>query len=142
MGCDIHMHIEIKVDDVWHHYSSPNVQRDYVMFALLANVRNNGNIVPYANARGLPDDMSLVTAMDMNVSYFHSHSWLEGKEICDVEKLWSKYLSSKGADLFENDFCWKYFGYIFGDGFELHPGEEPVPRDRIQSIRMVFAFDS
>ncbi len=54
MGCDIHCHIEIKVEGTWHHYSAPNVDRSYRLFARMAGVRNTGGVKPIAPNRGLP----------------------------------------------------------------------------------------
>ncbi len=87
MGCDIHLAVEVRRDGQWHralppeHVRSPWLveyaaenpdnawaveharvvwydSRNYNVFAVLANVRNDGFIKPIAEPRGLPDDMS------------------------------------------------------------------------------------
>ena len=40
MGCDIHLHAEIKVNGKWEHYAHPHIRRDYRLFAKMASVRN------------------------------------------------------------------------------------------------------
>lgn len=41
MGCDIHLHIEIKMNGLWRHYSMPHIERDYCLFGVMAGVRGN-----------------------------------------------------------------------------------------------------
>lgn len=42
MGCDIHLHSEVMVDGVWHHHAKGQVERNYRLFAKMANVLNDG----------------------------------------------------------------------------------------------------
>lgn len=86
MGCDIHLAVEVRRNGKWEralppvhardpYYAKEAAQgsgtwaarhaevewycdRNYRVFAVLADVRNTGEIVPIAEARGLPDDMS------------------------------------------------------------------------------------
>lgn len=83
MGCDIHTMAEIQWGDgEWvaikdpifpnayfnplkrvspvnkPFIEEPYIERNYQVFALLANVRNYGNVVPLAMPRGVPDDSS------------------------------------------------------------------------------------
>ena len=47
MGCDIHAHLEIKIDGKWLYYSPVNINRNYNVFAKTAGVRNyTGKIIP------------------------------------------------------------------------------------------------
>jgi len=64
MGCDIHVHVEYKADGKWYHYNHPNVGRNYELFAKMAGVRDQGNIGPIVQPRGLPDDVSFTTLFD------------------------------------------------------------------------------
>jgi len=71
MGCDIHLHVEIKrissdSDEQWHHVSFRGEfsSRIYGMFAALANVRNSYGIVPL-EIRGLPEDISWGTFTEL-----------------------------------------------------------------------------
>jgi len=86
MGCDIHLNLEEKItrDDetLWvdrnfyarneyypkykddgeneftPYWSGESDKRNYLLFAILANVRNDGSITPIAEPRGLPADMN------------------------------------------------------------------------------------
>jgi hypothetical protein len=64
MGCDIHLYIEHKHKDSeigwWRSFGGEHrLDRDYGMFARMANVRNYGNgITPIFKPRGLPSDIS------------------------------------------------------------------------------------
>ena len=67
MGCDIHLHVEIRKKDPsyginWVHcgFYGEFSDRIYAMFAVLANVRNYRNL-PSLPDRGIPDDLSWYT---------------------------------------------------------------------------------
>lgn len=58
MGCDIHMKVERRVNGKWDRVDgcTPYHERNYTVFSVLADVRNDGNVTPIAEARGLPAD--------------------------------------------------------------------------------------
>ncbi len=56
MGCDIHAMVEIKKDRWWANAGDPGLWRDYELFAFLADVRNDYDIVPISQPKGVPDD--------------------------------------------------------------------------------------
>ncbi len=61
MGCDIHGVFQRKVNDVWEDLKSEyDCQRDYTLFAILADVRNSGHITPISEPRGFPEDFLVV----------------------------------------------------------------------------------
>lgn len=90
MGCDMHAHVEIKVKGQWHHYSFPQVRRDYNMFAALAGVRAEGeDVKPIAADRGIPEDATFTTRFDYEVCWggaAHSASWISDRECLELEK--------------------------------------------------------
>ena len=110
MGCDIHLFPEKLVDGKWVYlhedlcYVGNADGRDYRLFALLANVRNPGYVLPLAMPRGLPDDLSDTTqlVMDKRAEDYHSHSFFHAEELeaaADngafniVPKQWSSFAS-------------------------------------------------
>lgn len=148
MGCDIHVHTEVKINGVWHHYGCPYVQRIYNLFARMANVRNYedgpSRIKPLSEPRGLPEDATVLTKWDSEHwgADGHSHSWLGAEEIAQVaafadERGWKK--THNGYEGFwESDM----FGYLFGNdwsGFMKYPDER---REGLEDIRWVFWFDN
>lgn len=105
MGCDIHMHIEYKRSGQWicgdyfrknplygRYAGEPEYtlvgfhdNRDYDLFATLANVRNYGKTDYISEPRGLPDDITddvKAMAGDWDIDG-HSHSYLTLREIID-----------------------------------------------------------
>jgi len=64
MGCDIHAFIEEKVgnSDRYECIAQLFLERNYTLFALLADVRNNCNheklLIPISEPKGLPKDLS------------------------------------------------------------------------------------
>jgi len=71
MGCDIHAHLEIKVVNKetkkpeWVYYSPVEISRDYHLFALMADVRNNRDepVEPIVKPKGFPKDASFLTRL-------------------------------------------------------------------------------
>lgn len=80
MGTDIHACAEVRTEDGWVS-SRWEPERDYVLFALLANVRNSFELEPISHPRGLPancdDDLA---ALRFKKDGF-SASWLSLKEL-------------------------------------------------------------
>lgn len=148
MGCDIHLHIEIRVNGKWEHYGAPQVQRDYDLFALMAGVRNYSNSVPVAKPKGLPEDVSLLTEMHWksSVDDWHTPSWLDEEEIRELRKryqqLYVEPVSGSGHYL-DYDLEFGVLGtYIFGSrltDFKDFPDEHDMNYD---AVRLVFWFDN
>jgi hypothetical protein len=129
MGCDIHLHVEIKISGVWHHYSCPHVNRNYELFERMAGVRGK-LIYAISPPKGLPSDISIVTALESE-GYGHSHSWLGAEEISRLD-------DGKYGDM-EYDILHSYlFGNSFS-GFWRYPNDRPAG---IEDLRFVFWFDS
>jgi hypothetical protein len=84
MGCDIHLHVERRAESGWEHVASPDNwsmldleikseiaatwwrgrwfrDRNYELFAWLADVRNYHQQIPLAPERGLPEGVSTET---------------------------------------------------------------------------------
>lgn len=85
MGCDIHMHIEVKIDGRWEHLTSPDIARNYSLFSRMAGVRQDTreSIEPISYPRGLPGDCNALTKLESDRwgTDGHSHSWLSFDEI-------------------------------------------------------------
>lgn len=141
MGCDIHLHGELKISGKWEHYSHWNVGRNYGLFAKIAGVRNYQNTEPIAQPRGLPGDMSVVTQLDAKQwdRDSHSHGYLNAEEIAVLE-MWAI------ENCIPADQRWKfhheYWGYLFGNswaGWSKYPSDRP---EGVDDIRFVFWFDN
>lgn len=107
MGCDIHVCCERKnYEEKWincdhfkfnPYFNSDDEEidkwevvpifndRNYALFATLADVRNYGYIKPISEPRGLPDDIHYITKeqADSYGVYGHSHSYYTLKELMD-----------------------------------------------------------
>lgn len=143
MGCDIHLHIEIKVGGKWLHWNAPTVRRDYGLFTKMAGVRmRDDEIDVIAPPRGLPPDASDTTkwAAKQQEPDGHSHSYLSGAELAKVRK-WS--LDIRRADCGDEDWWFDgVFGYVCGsplDGMAECPASYPPD---LEDVRFVFWFDN
>lgn len=133
MGCDIHFHVEVKIEGVegWQHYSTRHVNPSYKLFGCMAGVRSD-EVEPITLPRGLPEDATALTKFHYERwgGDAHSASWLSSKEIAEIR-------IRMGKDFDESD----TFGYLFGgnfSGFERYPDE----RDGVLDVRFVFWFDN
>ena len=139
MGCDIHVHVEIKVAGKWEHYNHPRVGRWYELFARMADVRNDGGVDPIARPRGMPDGCSVGTLVSCRADDGHSHSWLDALEIALLDK-WVEAEAGEGSVCpFEDN-----FGYLFGNSFSgfLTRGRDGGYPEEVEDVRFVFWFDS
>lgn len=145
MGCDIHAHFEIKVNGKWEHYTIPKIDRYYRLFGKMAGVRN-GDERPIAPLRGLPKDMSIVTALDAERwnGDGHSHSWLSAEEIAELSDWGERSLQvdtqRSYRSVWDMEFDWGcyFFGNSFA-GFHKYPDERP---EGVEDLRLVFWFDN
>ena len=138
MGCDIHLHPEVKIHGKWHHYGCGVVKRNYELFEKMAGVRGSARNA-IAPPKGLPFDISDLTRFDLDLwdCDAHSHSWLNAEEIAILQDWWEeKYGHSY--------FAWPelQWGYLFGDtwgSFFQYPENRP---GRLEDVRFVFWFDN
>lgn len=141
MGCDIHAHFEVKIADKWEHYTIPAIERNYALFEKMAGVR--GEVVnAIVSPRGLPRDMSVVTAFDAERMGRdgHTHSWLYAYEIMILAEWGAKNLGPGRLGCWDMEFDWRcyFFGNSFA-GFYQYPNGAPKG---IQDLRLVFWFDN
>ena len=135
MGTDIHLHSEIKVDGKWLHYSKAPMDRNYDLFTILGCVRKQNDRAAIVEQRGLPEDISEITRIDMErqAGDAHSFSFLSAAEIARAEEWVDDNLSWTTGG--------KLWGYLFGNswGSFIHFRDE-VPA-AVEDIRFVFWFD-
>lgn len=90
MGCDIHGVWQARNGGEWVDVDGAYTHdRHYQLFAVLAGVRNNGEIEPIAQGRGLPTDFLMIDREyhpvddDHGNAWMgdHSHTWLSGEEM-------------------------------------------------------------
>lgn len=144
MGCDIHCHVEVKINGEWHHYNHPTLSRNYQLFSKMAGVR--GNEKPIAEPRGMPEDSTFMTKFDNNNwdGDGHTHSWLSDHEVAQIVDWVNEEERRKGWYSFE----YEELGYIFSSGwnFRKYPskhnkGFDGTP-DGFEAARLIFWFDN
>ncbi len=140
MGCDIHLHTEVKINGNWHHYSECNISRCYAVFGKMANVRNSDehHITPISEPKGLPEDLTFLTKFRYAQIEpdAHSESWLNAEEIqvlCD----WIG-----NVDALEWFKPHKEFGYLCGNDWHIFLQYREDYPNEIEDIRFVFWFDN
>lgn len=138
MGCDIHAHFEIKINNEWLYYSEPDIDRNYDLFTLMADVRNyDRGIKPISKPRGLPKDITKTTALKNKwwTPDGHSHSWLNSKEVTKVID-WHK---KQTDDYLRHSRQW---GYLDGNGWNWFLKSKQDYPEEIQDFRLIFWFDN
>ena len=131
MGTDIHMHAEIKIGEFWEHYSILEIGRDYDLFSKLAGVRGNDYDIAIAPDRGLPDDVSMVTAISRKTwgKDAHSCSYITSEEFMELFKRVSN----------KHHF---YKNFLFGNLYMDFFSEAGIFPEELEDFRFVFWFDS
>jgi hypothetical protein len=140
MGCDIHLHAEIKVNGKWEHYAHPHIRRDYRLFAKMASVRNAPyghpeHIEPVSHNQGFPSySASVTTRLDYEHWGPDAHS-ASVLNITQIQQIYDYYeeLYPKSLGL---DYDWGF--YLFGNGWD---NKEAAP-DEVTGWRWVFWFDN
>lgn len=141
MGFEIKAHIECKINDQWHHYSCPNILRNYELFDFLGADFSDRGITHDSQRllrKGLPPDCSTITKVAFKKdSGKFSSSWIDINELNKVIEKFPE-LSSFNYDLTPG--LWNHLGYFFDnsvEGFFLYREDYP---EEIQDVRMVFWF--
>lgn len=156
MGTDIHVYIEQKIIkndnplmtewisvDEW--INDPRLEimevrqrywedRNYLLFAILANVRNQYNIQPISLPKGLPDDVSpeVKKQSDEENGDVHTRSWLTLKELLEYD--WQQTMEDDNEEIYPYEELVIPFVSEFIS--RLSKIDEP------ENVRMVFWFDN
>lgn len=138
MGCDVHIHAEVKIKGKWHHYDQPDCHRDYALFERMAGVRGDVKEA-IAPPRGLPDDATEMTRFccDYEGGDGHSHSWLSAVEIDELEQ-WDSAREIQPRSVIGPEWDRFLFGNCYSD-FNRSPEEN---RAGIEDVRFIFWFDN
>ena len=139
MGCDIHAHIEVKIKGKWCYYNELDIDRNYQLFEKMAGVRGElRNAID--KPRGLPECINLMTKFKSDYwdSDGHSHSWLNSKELAELDK-WTK-------EQMMTETRQPVFGYLFGNSFNdwfKYPDDlERIRSFGLEDFRIIFWFDN
>jgi hypothetical protein len=166
MGCDIHAIVERKTFPYgnreswrWRNSGTPGISRNYVLFSMLANVRNDWEVpfTPIAQPRGVPgyeiktDNYGRFESLGRNTDWNespsdayeslvlnwgvdgHSHSWVTLRELKDAKELIQGYYWEDGIPKYVLDDYYNLLGYMEHQKYDGQTDEE---------IRLVFFFDN
>jgi hypothetical protein len=137
MGCDLKIHVEIKVKKSgWLHWNHPQIKRNYKLFTKMANVRpsDEEEIEPISEPRGLPADITKTVRFHFAYDEIdlHSASWLDSREIAELQKWFDERFC---ASSFDRD-----FGWLMGNQFDMYEFPEDFEHTNIEDVRFVFWF--
>jgi len=135
MGCDIHIHAEIKIAGRWEHYAQPKMERNYRAFEKLAGVRGEKTNAMFP-VRGMPWDASATTRFDC--AHYgtdgHTHSWISADEIARFSGWWKSHVDSKPWPEWD---CW-----LFGNNYSDFVNYPQNRIEGLEDIRFIFWFDN
>ena len=142
MGTDIHMVVQARRNNRWETVATGYDDRNYRLFAALANVRNGrgfagvdtGDEIPYiSDSRGFPSDFQVKDEMDMG---YHDFSHCTLQELLDYD--WNQPTVIRGVVSSEHSISLREM--IGQDWFEFMDllKEHGSPDE----VRLVFGFDS
>ena len=164
MGCDIHMHVEYKItrkdDAVWRcgdYFKIDNPlsrdtqvthmdlygDRDYDLFAVLANVRNYNHVDYIAEPKGLPDDVTEYVRQEYCRwgCDAHSCSYFTLRELIDY------HVEHVPQDIFGDDILKPLIDRLKQRADELNvlwdfEWNNSVTHEKADNIRIIFWFDN
>lgn len=134
MGCDIHAHIEQKINGFWEHYTQLDLNRNYEFFRALTNnaVRPvDWNDFEHSSLK-MPEPRGIPHATSKPVQFhlrdwgtsIHSRGWIGKEEMVRIEKAFYNPKEFK-----------PFLGYFYGNTISSLP-------DFVEDVRMVFWFDN
>ena len=130
MGCDIHLHTEVKIDGIWHHYGSPHIRRSYALFSKIADVRNCGDEPnPLTPHPGLPSDATELTKLSRLLEDGDCEGWIDTRQIKELAK-W-----------FEDKNPYDPWGLEGVFDFVFQNGWAGIPNENVEDARFIFWFD-
>jgi len=155
MGCDIHGWVEVKKDylDWWIGIIKIDwiADRNYTMFACLANVRNYDNVKPISEPKGIPKDVSDEAKEDIEGWGVdgHSHTWLTWKEIKEYDWYNNKYYEHRVIEFTKDGIKkvkpeWKSMKEAISSGWQLlfDLMERLAKEYGDENVRLVIWFDN
>jgi hypothetical protein len=90
MECNIFVCVEVKINNRWTLINYPKIERNYKLFTLMANVKNEDNKWdPMLTPKGLPKNISKGTKLYFDSFWklgVHSISWLDNSELNDLNR--------------------------------------------------------
>lgn len=141
MGCDIHTNVEVKNNGIWENINfEPFDWRSYNMYALLADVRNDGSIKPMFEPRGLPNDVSLDIYEEHKEWGYdaHSSSYLTLRELTEYD--YSEPHINQDDDLITEDDIYTPIKFLNERYF--NDIEKMKEYGDLDDVRVVFWFDN
>jgi hypothetical protein len=130
MGTSIEVHTEVKIGGEWHHYGCPFIERDYALFAKMANKRNEDGQVadPLTPHEGLPGDATKLTGIAAGLANYPV-LWLDHHQISALAK-WHESTTPSNAWGLEGQ-----FDFVFSNRWA------GIPNKLIEDARFIFWFD-
>lgn len=136
MGCDIHLHFEQKNEQgTWTKIDIPKNlmpdNRNYCLFAFLADVRNSGDFEPQFPERHIPDDSSISYGDFLDkrgADHEFTHAYLD-------EILNAPWKENNLEDCYFYIFCMYVLPRLSSTYFF-------IPKQEQKNIRVVMGFDN
>lgn len=137
MGCDIHLHQEVKIKGQWHHYGCPRIDRSYHLFGVLSDVRCNASEFGFNKClatKGIPQDATFLTKFDYEQWGGEAHT--PGQIGRDGMCLVDQFMKDQKYEILR---FWETFGSLFGnDWFD----KESAKSADVEDARWIFWYDN
>ena len=164
---DIHVHIEVLMDGVWHHYANPSMGRSDIIFRLFAGLETYSekypvDFKPVPSIIGLPDNLSPVTRHvyerdKLNTPDIHHEGVATKDDLVEMQRILNlaettaksdmqKFMLSKcGASAMVNDVLTRFNPSLDLEEDVFHTyisGNAIHEHEGFDDVRVVFWFDS
>ncbi|KQO17225.1 hypothetical protein [Paenibacillus sp. Leaf72] len=113
--------------------------RNYYLFAILANIRNSEQMPFISEPRGLPDDVSPEIRLQMKYGEYHSTTWFTAKEILEYD--WNQVFEFEDETMDGKVFI-DTVNYMECSRAFLDVVKRLVARENPSNMRLIITFDS
>lgn len=140
MSTSIHLHVEVRIANQWHHYQQGGFDWDAVIMARLGGVKLP-DVEPIPAFPLAPDDISVVTRAALAYAgrdAFH-HGCIGIEQIKDLACWLGRYWRRHGREAVDGHRLYNYIGFLFGnhyENFEHNKDRQP----EIQAVRFIYWF--
>lgn len=142
MGCNAHVHIEVKKNEKWYHFAAPDVRRDYFVYAAMAGERLEDlpqciqkRICPAAESHEMPNDISEVTEIcykqDGEAYHLHNVSVITAEGLHRLQQNLNELNALPRSYDLEEDI---FHTYVGGNTLAQHQGWD--------DLRVILWFDN
>jgi hypothetical protein len=121
MPPEITAFLEVKHGGDWYQYSEVLIEHDTLLYSKMTDLPGLQNNQPISAPKGLPANVSCITAMMLDQSYIEAASWLDSDELDELSEYMTQYCEhslaytiDEWSELLINVYKFEDYRLVFG----------------------------